>query len=106
MNTHPSAFKIFSILFGIVYTLAFYFNYTVFHYYPVLHEFHVEALPPGTAGPPINWYAWVASATVVSAALAMAVPRRWAERLPPALSWALPVILLLVVLIYEKRWFV
>jgi hypothetical protein len=106
MNTDPSAFKIFSILFGIIYTLLFYFNYTVFHYYPVLREFHVGVLPLKTAGPSINWYAWVASATVVSAVIAFAVPRHWAERLPPVLSWALPVVLLVVVLIYEKRWFV
>lgn len=105
MNTHPSAFKVFSILFGIVYTLAFYCNYTVFHYYPVLREFHLGVLPLKTAGPPINWYAWVASAAAVSAVAAFAVPRRWAERLPPALSWVLPALLLLVVLIYEKRWF-
>jgi hypothetical protein len=105
MNTSKSSFKIFSILFGVIYTLAFYLNWNVFKYYPKLGEFHLAAMPAKTAGPPINWYAWVVIAALASAVIAFLVPRKLAERLPPALSWQIPALLLIVVFIYEKRWF-
>lgn len=105
MNTHASSFKIFSILFGVIYTAAFYENWNVFRYYPALRQFSLQALPAKVAGPPINWYAWIAIATVASAVIALIVPRRWAERLPPGVSWVIPALLLVVVFIYEKHWF-
>ena len=45
--------SIFSILFGIVYTLAFYFSIAAFKYYPLVHQFHIVDQPK-TAGPPIS----------------------------------------------------
>ncbi|MGA9026393.1 MAG: hypothetical protein WB440_10085 [Steroidobacteraceae bacterium] len=105
MNTQASAFKIFSILFGVIYTLSFYLNWNVFRYYPKISQFSLQALPAKTAGPPINWYAWIAIAAVASAVIAFLVPRTWAERLPPGLSWQIPALLVAAVLIYEKHWF-
>jgi len=104
MKPNASSFKIFSILFGVIYTLAFYFNWQMFRYYPLVGRFSVAALPKAS-GPPINWYGWIATAAIVSALAAIAVPRKLAERLPVGLSWQIPTLVLVVIFIYEKRWF-
>ena len=47
-----------------------------------------------------------AAAAVVSAAIAVVVPRRLAERMRPIWAWAVPLIIVVLLLIYERRWFV
>jgi hypothetical protein len=105
MNTHSSSFKIFSTLFSVLYTLAFYFNWQMFRYYPQLGEFHLDLLPPKTSGPPINWYGWIATAAAASALAAFLVPRKAAERLPSSVCWIVPFAVVVVVFVYEKHWF-
>jgi len=101
---HPSV-EIFSMLFGIVYLTCFYMDWAPFRYYPDARRFHLRMTP--SDGPAILWYGWVAAAAVVSAAVAAAVPRRLAERLWPAwAAWAVPLIIVVLVLVYERRWFV
>jgi len=56
-------------------------------------------------GPPILWYGWLATAGLVSAVVAVVVPRQVASRLWPGLAWAVPGAVILAILIYEKRWF-
>ena len=97
-------FAIFSITFGIAYTLAFYFSVAVFKYYPLVGQFHVVDQDKA-AGPPISWYGWLVTALLVSLTVAFVVPRRWADRLSPTLVGIVPAVLIIVVLIYEKRWF-
>jgi hypothetical protein len=93
------------MLFGIVYLTCFYMDWAPFRYYPDARTFHLRMTPQD--GPAILWYGWVAAAAVVSAAVAAAVPGRWAERLWPAwAAWAVPVIIAVLVLVYERRWFV
>ncbi len=103
MNGH-GRFTIFSIGFGIVYTLAFYFNLAVFKYYPLVGQFHVDSQGK-EAGPPISWYGWLVSALLVSLAVTFLTPPRLANRLSPAWAGLIPVALVILVLIYEKRWF-
>jgi hypothetical protein len=100
-----SSFIIFSMLFIIIYTLCFYFNIALFKYYPLVREFHIYSQPK-SAGPPISWYGWMAVAALVSAPVAFLVPRSWGERLSPTMAWLIPTIVLVAVLVYEKRWFV
>ena len=102
--TGHGRFSIFSIVFGIVYTLAFFLNVAVFKYYPLVHEFHI-ADQPKTAGAPISWYGWIATALMISVPITLVVPRRWADRLSPIWAGLVPTALVLIVLIYEKRWF-
>ena len=102
--TGHGRFSIFSILFGIVYTLAFYFSVAVFKYYPLVHQFHIVDQPK-TAGPPISWYGWIVTALMVSTPIALLVPRRWADRLSPTWAGLIPAALIFLVLFYEKRWF-
>ena len=100
----PPAFIVFSIVFGAVYSVCFYFNYALFSYYPQVGEFHFSGQSQ-SIGPPIFWYGWMAMAALVSALVAVAVPRRWAARLWHGWSWVIPAAVILVVLVYEKRWF-
>ena len=104
MKTYSVA-VIFSLLFVIVYTVCFYENIALFKYYPLVGEFHINSQPK-TAGPPISWYGWLAVAALVSAPIAFLVPRRWGERISPTLAWLVPALVLVAVLVYEKRWFV
>ncbi len=96
---------VFSIVFIIVYTVCFYFNFALFKYYPLVSQFHIDAQPK-TAGPPIAWYGWIAVALLAALPLAFIVPRRWSNRISPMAAWLIPTLVLVAVLIYEKRWFV
>jgi hypothetical protein len=49
----PYAFNIFSMVFGVAYTVCFYFNYALFRYYPQVGEFHLGGEQPASSGPPI-----------------------------------------------------
>ncbi len=98
-------YSIFSITFGIVYTVEFYLNWTLFKYYPLTRQFHIEDQPV-KAGPPISWYAWIVGALIAGALIASLIPRRWSDRLSPTFAWLAPALLIVAVLVYEKRWFV
>jgi hypothetical protein len=91
------------MLFGIVYLTAFYLDWAPFRYYPETRAFHLTAMPQD--GPAILWYGWMASAAVVSAILAWLVPRALAERLRPSLSWIVPLVIVVLLFVYERRWF-
>ena len=103
--TGYARFKVFSILYGIVYCLCFYYNWAVFRYYPVLEGFRLQSQPPATAGPAILWYAWLAQALVITLGLTLLVPRRVAARLGPTAAWLGPVLVVVGILVYERRWF-
>jgi hypothetical protein len=102
--TGHGRFAIFSIIFGVVYTAAFYFNLTPFKYYPLVGAFHI-ADQGKQAGPPISWYGWVIAAFVISLPITLLIPRRVADRLSPTWAGLIPVALVVLVLVYEKRWF-
>jgi hypothetical protein len=96
--------KIFSIVFGVIYVAAFYFDLALFRYYPAAREFHWTRTDG--IGVVILWYGWIATAALASAAIAFAVPRTMAERLWSGWAWIVPAAVVVVTLIYERRWFV
>ena len=102
-HRRPSV-EIFSMLFGIVYLTCFYMDWAPFRYYPDHRTFHIKVTPQD--GPAILWYGWVMAAAVVSAAIALLVPRPLAERLWPGWAWAVPVVIVVLLFVYERRWFV
>jgi hypothetical protein len=71
----------------------------------VLKSLTREELPLQEAGPAILWYSWLFGATAISAAAALVVPRSIAERIGQAWVWGVPAALLVVILVYERRWF-
>ena len=99
-----SSAKIFSLLFGALYVVCFYVDIALFRYYPEVGEFHWQMTPD--AGPAILWYGWLAVAALASAAVALLVPAKLADRLWSGWVWLSPLITVIVILIYETRWFV
>ena len=99
-----SRLTIFSVVFGILYLVAFYYDLALFRYYPEAREFHWLRLD--NLGGVILWYGWIATAGLASAAIAYAVPRNMAERLWPGWAWIIPTATVIAMLIYERRWFV
>ena len=95
---------IFSVAFGVLYLVAFYYDLALFRYYPEVSEFHW--LRRDDLGVVILWYGWIATAGLASAAIAYAVPRSMADRLWPGWAWIIPTASVVVMLIYERRWFV
>jgi hypothetical protein len=106
MMKRAGSIKIFSMLFGIMYVVCFYFNLSLFIYYPAYSRFSLTALPFEEAGPAILWYGWILNAAIFSGVVALIVPRSWSERLSPNLSWIVPLVVIVGLLIYERRWFI
>jgi hypothetical protein len=100
---YPSP-KIFTLLFGPLYVICFYVDIALFRYYPETAEFHWRMTE--NAGPAILWYGWLAVAALASAAIAILVPPPWADRLWSGWVWLGPTIAVVVILLYETRWFV
>jgi hypothetical protein len=100
---HP-ALKIFSMLFGVFYIAAFYYDLALFRYYPEARQFHW--MRTDGIGVVILWYGWIVTAALASAAVAVAVPRSVAERLSPRWVWIVTALVVIVTLIYERRYFV
>ncbi len=102
-------FNVFSIVFGVAYLGFFFINqvwqWSLFGYYPVLHQFRHASLPVATAGPAITWYGWLLGAAVISLVVSFMTPRRLAERLGQDWVWTVPALVLIVTLVYERRWF-
>jgi len=96
--------RIFSILFGIFYIVAFYYDLALFRYYPEVSQFHW--LRTDGIGVVILWYGWIATSALASAAISFAVPAGMAERFWPGWAWIIPTAVVVGTLIYERRWFV
>jgi hypothetical protein len=103
MKSHPRA-MIFSLAACVVYTLAYYFELSLFRYYLGDNRIHFGVQGP-EAGAPILWYGWLATAVLAGVIAAFAVPKRLAARLAPDLVWLVPAVLIFAALMYEKRWF-
>ena len=95
---------IFSIMFGVLYFVTFYYDLALFRYYPEVNQFHIQR--NDNLGVVILWYGWIATSALASAAIAFAVPRQLADRLSPRWAWIIPTAVVVGMLIYERRWFV
>jgi len=102
MKTH-SRLMMFSLTACLAYTLAYYFDWSLFRYY--LTSGTIDVAAPATAGPPILWYGWLATAVLAGVTAAIVVPRGFVVRLSPELAWLVPAAALLAALMYEVRWF-
>lgn len=100
-----SSLPVFSIVFGVTYFLCFLYDIAIFRYYPQMNEFHFSE-QPAVLGPPIIWYGWIVTAAIVSSLIALLVPVSIAAKIPPRTCWIVTCVVLAVVFIYERRWFV
>lgn len=94
---------LFSLIACVAYTLAYYFDWSLFRYYLGTGSIGLSA--PSTAGAPILWYGWLATAVLAGLAAAFIIPRSLSARLSPELVWLVPSIAVLAALMYELRWF-
>src|ERR1700680_523649 len=94
----------FSLASCIVYTLAYYFVWSVFRYNLGETGFYFSSAA-ASAGPPILWYGWLALAILAGGGMALVLPPRFVARLPPDLLWLVPSALIVAALMYEMRWF-
>ena len=99
-----SRLTVFSIVFGILYLVSFYYDLALFRYYPEVSEFHF--LRNDRLGVVILWYGWIVTSAIASACIAFAVPRTIADRLSPGWAWMIPMAVVIGMLVYERRWFV
>ena len=103
MKSH-GRLMLFSLAATLAYTLAYYFDWSLFQYYVAEGRFHIAPLPE-SAGPPILWYGWLATAALAGAAIALITPRRLIARFLPDSVWLVGFLALFAALMYELRWF-
>jgi hypothetical protein len=94
----------FSVAACVAYTLAYYFDWSLFQFYVGDNSFHT-GVQPVSAGAPILWYGWLATAVLVGAVVALLAPPRLVAPALPDLLWLIPAVAILAAFFYEKRWF-
>jgi hypothetical protein len=71
----------------------------------VLGSFSRNPLPLAEAGLPINWYSWLLIGFLGAAAGALVTPSKVADRIPHSWVWGVAATTLVVIMVYERRWF-
>lgn len=98
---------VFSAAYAVLYVIAMYFNIAMFVYYPQPGVWHWRDTP-GTAGPAMYWYGWIANAAVgaaIVAALAAVLPASL-RRLNATIAWLVPLASMLTILFILRGWFI
>jgi hypothetical protein len=81
------------------------FNGPLFRYYPLVQRFSRQDLVDPSLGPAMAWYGWMCTAAIPAVILAVLVPKRMGERIPAAVFWVMPWVVLLVGFYNERQWF-
>jgi len=107
-----ATFRTFAIVFAIatpvIYTVCDMMNWPLFTYHPGTNRVDLgwaRAVP--NEGPAMYWYGWTASTLLASAALgflATLLPQNLTRRIPLALTWLLPIVVL-PILVYSLKFF-
>ena len=111
------AFPAFAVGFALFYAPGYSFtgntstvSWPLFTYFPAIDQWK-WLLVTGTdnSGPPMWWYGWIASATLVGlvfALIALALPERVFRNVWSTLVWIVPLGAFLFLLNWELPWFV
>lgn len=100
-------FPVFSVVFAVAYLAAVEFNWALFTFHPQTGAFGL-LVEPARTGPAMYWYGWLATATiagVAGAALALVVPEDAAAKVPPRLTWAVPLLAMIAFAILLRGFF-
>jgi hypothetical protein len=99
---------VFGICFGILYTICDMAALPLFTYHPGTDRIDLGfARARPDEGPAMYWYGWIASSTLGAAMLgllAAMLPEKIRSKIPLALAWVVPVVLL-PVLIYSLKFY-
>lgn len=88
----------FALAYGALYAM----KRPVFIFYPLRGEFALERL--GTEyGPGMLWYGWLTAGLLAGAAAMAIVPPRLAARAPPAVTWLVVLVAMLLIVFEELR---
>jgi hypothetical protein len=97
--------RVFTLVFGLSYSVAVYLNYPLFRYYPLVGRFSFKDLADNTLGPAMNWYGWIAVALAPALVLALIVPKKVGDRIPVMVFWFVPFVMFLAGWYREQAWF-
>ena len=96
MNAH-ARYAVFSLVSTVVYVLAYNFGWQAFRYYPLLNRVSLDPLPAKESGPAMMYYGWMATAAIAGLVVALIVPPKYAAKLPSAVAWVVPLLLVALV---------
>ena len=96
---------VFSLTASIAYSMAYYFDWPLFHYYLGNGSLSF-GVQPESAGAPILWYGWLLTASLVGVICTAIIPWRLAARFSADLLWMVPTATVIAAFLYELRWFV
>ena len=113
------AFPAFAVGFALFYAPAYSFtagdatfSWPLFTYFPSVGDYgevHPFLVPGSdTLGPPMWWYGWIATATLVGlvfAAIAALLPAKAFERILASLVWIMPLVAFVFLANWERAWF-
>jgi hypothetical protein len=106
MSSRFFSARVFTLVCGLTYAVAVYGNYPLFRYYPLVQRFSPRDLVDPSLGPAMSWYGWIAIAMMVAAVATAIVPKRLGDRIPAAVFWIVPIIMLAAAWYRERDWFV
>jgi hypothetical protein len=110
------AFPAFAVGFSLYYAPAYCFtkgtakfSWPLFTYFPSVDMWQWWLVPGNdTIGPPMWWYGWLASATLVGlafAVIAVLLPARLTARFWSVAIWVVPIAAFIFLASWEKVWF-
>lgn len=105
MSARLFSARTFTLVVGISYAAAVYLNWPLFRYYPLIKRFSLHDLADRSYGPAMNWYGWMATAAIPAVLVAAVVPKQLGDRIPAAILWVVPFIMLLAGWYNERAWF-
>jgi hypothetical protein len=105
VNVRLFSARTFTLVVGVGYAAAVYLDCPLFRYYPLVKRFSLRDRADRSLGPAINWYGWIATAAIAAIFVAAVVPRQLGNRIPAAMLWIVPFIMLLAAWYNERAWF-
>ena len=107
-----SKLAIFSLVFGpanaLLYWISDIHKYPLFSYYPATFRLEWGWTPSSVDdGPAMYWYGWIATSLIGATLLGMVatfLPRSVQAKIPPAMSWLIPT-LLVPAMVYSLKFY-